>query len=146
MKETLIRLTGEKNLFYDSEDRLYRYRMYCPYCGKESGCRCFDTLKKAETFAVDSVPIVCSSKCFLKSLIDDQGIDEIGDTMKEIDIKSTVIRSRLKRFIVGITNFFTIWRLKWYIFKYTGYISEQDAYEVVDAMEIDFDSVEGELC
>ena len=147
MKENLIRLTGEKDLFYDSEDRLYRYRMHCPQCGKYSGCRCFDELEKAENFAVEGMNFLCSSRCFLKSLIDDQGIDDIGDTMKEMGIKSTAIRSKLKRFVVEyITNFFTMWGLKWYIFKYTGYISEKDAYEVIDTMELDFDSVEGELC
>jgi len=125
MKECLIRLTDEKDLFYDSEDRCYRYRMHCPYCGKYSGCRCFPTLEKAENFAEDGMNFLCSSMCFLNSMIDDQGREDIGDTMKEMGM---------------------IWRLKWYVYKYTGYISEQDAYEVIDTMEIDFDSVEGESC
>ncbi len=148
MKENLIRLTDETDLFYDSEDRLYRYRMHCPYCGKYSGCRCFPTLEKVEDFVENGMNFLCSSKCFLKSLIDDQGIDDIRDTMFEMGFKNWIlIKPRFKRFIVQyITNIFTILRLKWYIFKYIGYISEKDAYEVIDTMEIDFDSVQGESC
>ena len=148
MKKNLIRITGEKNLFYDSEDKLYRCRMHCPYCGKDSGCRCFDTLEKAEGFVENGTKIICSSKCFLMTFIDDQGIDDIRDTMWEMGFNDWfLIKSRFKKLIVKhVINIFTIWRLKWYIFKYTGYISEKDAYEVIDTMEIDFDSVEGELC
>lgn len=148
MKESLIRLTDEKNLFYDSEDKLYRYRMHCLYCGKYSGCRCFNTLEKAEDFIEGCMGFLCSSRCFLDSLIDDQDIDDIRDTMFEMGFKNWIlIKPRFKRFIVQyITNIFTIWRLKWYIFKFTGYISEKDAYEMLDTMEIDFDSIQGESC
>lgn len=141
MKENLIRLIDEDNLFYDSEDRLYRYRMNCPYCGKYSGCRCFPTLEKAEDFGIDGTPFLCSSRCFLKSLIDDQGIDDIGDTMKEMGVVKWGIKH-----LSYISYYISVWRLKWYIFKYIGYISEKDAYEVIDTMEIDFDSVQGESC
>ena len=141
MKETLIRLTDEEDLFYDSEDRLYRYRMHCPQCGKYSGCRCFDKLEKAENFAVEGMNFLCSSRCFLNSMINDQGIDDIGDTMKEMGAVKWGLLT-----LQYVTYYISIWRLKWYIFKYTGYISEKDAYNVIDTMEIDFDSVEGELC
>lgn len=147
MRRYLIKLTDEGSIFYDSADRVYRYAMSCPQCGKYSGCRCFDTLEKVENFSIDGTDFLCSSRCFLESMIDDQGIDDIGDTMKEMSIKTITTRSKLKYFIIRyIINFFTIWRLKWYIYKYTGYISEQDAYDVVDAMDIDFGSMEGEMC
>ncbi len=125
MQEYLIRITGERNLFYDSEDRLYKYRMHCPYCGKASGCRCFETIEEAEGFIDDATSFMCSSTCTLISFVDDFGEDDVRDTIKGMGF---------------------IWRLKWYIFKFTEYISEKDAYEVLEAMDLDYDSMGGESC
>jgi len=152
MKDGFIRITDEKNLFYDSVNRVYRVRMHCPNCGKDSGCRCFDTLGKAEGFIDDGIPFVCSSKCSLKSLVGDVGVDDIGDTMKEMGMGNWKIErkhliTRINRFINHTLKYYiSIWRLKWYIFKYTGYISEKDAYKVIDEMDINFDEVGGESC
>ena len=125
MNKYLIKITGEQDLFYDSEDRVYKYRMHCPYCSKESGCRCFETLGKAEDFMDDSIGFMCSNKCSLINFIDEFEEDDVRDTMKEMGI---------------------IWRLKWYIFKLTGRISENDAYEVLEIIDLDYDSMEGEAC
>ena len=125
MQENLIRITGEQDLFYDGENRVYKYRMHCPYCGKPSGCRCFETLGKAEDFMDDNISFMCSSTCSLINFIDDFGEDDVGDTMKEMGI---------------------IWRLKWYIFMLTGRISKSDAHEVINNMNLECDLVEGEAC
>ncbi len=164
MKENLIRLTDEDNLFYDSEDRLYRYRMNCPYCGKYSGCRCFPTLEKVEDFVENGVNFLCSSKCFLIDFINEQGIDEVGEAIKELGrgnyltITNKKETNKLKRifnkikknirFLINynIKYYFSTWRIKWYIFRYTGYISENDSHIIVDEMDLDFDFIEGESC
>jgi len=152
MREGFIILTGKKDIFYDSLDRVYRVRMHCPHCTKFSGCRCFDTLEKAEEFIEDGIPFVCSSKCSLMILVDDVGVNDIGDTMKGMGIGNFKIGrkhfiTRINRFINHTLKYYiSIWRLKWYIFKYFGYISEKDAYKVIDEMDIDFDQVEGESC
>lgn len=148
MKEYLIRITDEQNLLYDSEDRLYRYRMHCPYCGKESGCRCFETLEKAEDFMYNGTYFACSSKCVLMSYFDEQDLNDIKDTMKEIGKgKYNLLDSwYVKIYKNYIKYFISMWWLKWYVLKYTGRISEKDAYKVLDVMDLDYDSVEGESC
>lgn len=145
MKENLIRVKDYKNLFYDKVEKTYRVRMHCPECDKVSGCRCFKTRREAEIFLEDGISCACSKFCEL--LLSEYDIEDIGSIMKEMDTECIItIKSRVMRTIVKLSNFFTIWRLKWYIFKYFGYISESDASEVVDQMDIDYDYMEGESC
>lgn len=69
MKEGLIKLTDEKNIFYDSVDKVYRYRMHCPQCGKqiETG-RCYDEIEALEGDIEDGIADdPCSAKCSLMS-------------------------------------------------------------------------------
>ncbi len=61
--EGIIKLTNEDNLYYDSIEKVYRYRMHCPKCGKPSGCRCFPDLEEAETATMEDCDYACSSKC-----------------------------------------------------------------------------------
>lgn len=61
----LIKLTGEDNLFYDSEEKVYRYRMHCPYCGKASGCQCYEDMEEAECDEANEINYSCSAKCSL---------------------------------------------------------------------------------
>ncbi len=123
--EGIVKIKGEKNLFYDSIDRVYRYRMHCPECGRPSGCRCFITIEKAYTFIEDCSDFICSSKCYLDYLFVEDDPCYVEETMKDMGI---------------------IFRIKWYIYKYFNIISEVDAFRVVGNMDIDYDSVTGEYC
>jgi len=45
MKEGLIRITNEKNIFYDSIEKVYRYRQHCPNCSTIIDyCMCYSNL------------------------------------------------------------------------------------------------------
>lgn len=63
--EGIVKLTAENDLFYDSVEKLYRYRMHCPECGTISGCRCFPDLEEAELATVSETDYACSSRCSL---------------------------------------------------------------------------------
>lgn len=155
MKNCLIKLTGERDLFYDSKERLYRYRMHCEVCGNVSGCRCFNTLEKAEDFSTDKMDLICSYKCYISYLMNNDKI-YVEETMKEMgtislskSLKSWYIPKFMRSYHVKILRFinlFTIWRLKWYKLKLTGRISEEDAWIVIDEMDIDSDKIQGESC
>ncbi len=84
MKEGLIRITGEKDIFYDSFERVYRYRMHCPNCGKViSICRCYQDIDDLLMNIDDGIAnYTCSSKCEL--LIGEW--DEIGEAMQALDL------------------------------------------------------------
>lgn len=67
MKEGLIRLTNEKNIFYDSIERVYRYRIHCPNCGIiVPTCRCYNDLDLLLSDIYEKISdCYCSSKCLL---------------------------------------------------------------------------------
>lgn len=85
MKAGLVRLTGERDIFYDSIDKIYRYRMHCPGCKKViPTCRCYGE----DTGGLDRLLIdiddgiadcTCSSKCAL--VIND--CCEVAEVMQE---------------------------------------------------------------
>lgn len=51
-KQWLIKINEEDNLYYDSEEREYRLRLFCSYCHKPSDCQCY---KKYEDYVDDSI-------------------------------------------------------------------------------------------
>jgi hypothetical protein len=67
MKEGLIRLTDEKDIFYDSIEKVYRYRMHCPNCGKVAlNCQCYHDLDRLLGDIDDGIAdYTCSAKCAL---------------------------------------------------------------------------------
>lgn len=142
----LTKITGEENIFYDSEERLYRYRMHCPNCGKESGCKCFEEIDEVYEFMDEGFDYTCSYRCF----IDCFGDFELEESMKDmglIDINyKSVVPVFIQKIIRTVRYFFNTWRLKWYIYKYTRYMSEDDAREVIEFMDLDYDGTGGISC
>jgi len=67
MKEGLIRLTDEKDIFYDSIERVYRYRQHCPQCNVAlPKCMCYNDLDLLLNDIDDGISdFTCSSKCAL---------------------------------------------------------------------------------
>lgn len=84
MKSGLIRLKMNKNIFYDSVIKQYRYRMHCPICGDEvqSGCRCYDDLDVLLSDIDDGIAdATCSAKCCLDDYVDWDYIEEAMQTV-----------------------------------------------------------------
>jgi len=84
LKDGLIRLKENKDIFYDSVDGVYKYRMHCPYCGKViDNCRCYNDLQKLSIDIDDGIAdYSCCAKC---CLLNDDEWDDIEDAL--IDAK-----------------------------------------------------------
>jgi len=83
MKEGLIRITGEKDVFYDSIERVYRYRMHCPNCGNViPTCRCYQDIDELLMDIDAGIANYCSSKC---ALLNEEWY-EIGEAMESLGI------------------------------------------------------------
>ncbi len=83
MKEGLIRLTDEKDIFYDSIEKVYRYRMHCPNCKQViSTCVCYNDLDVLYGDIDDGIAdYTCSSKCTVLSW----GMsEEVAEAMREL--------------------------------------------------------------
>ena len=80
MRNGLIRITGEKDIFYDSIEKVYRYRMHCPNCHKViPQCMCYNDIGKLMNDIDDGIAdFTCSSKCAL--LMGDW--DELDEAMQ----------------------------------------------------------------
>ncbi len=82
-----IKITGEDNLFYDSINNEYRYRMHCPYCGKVSGCWCYGIdIDEVPMFDEDRANVYC---CDVHFVVDVEECKEIADILN-IKIKPTM--------------------------------------------------------
>lgn len=88
MKEGLIRLTDEKDIFYDSIEHTYRYRQHCPNCGVLlPKCQCYSDLDELLGDIADNIAdVCCSSKCCL--LIGEW--EELDEAMQEAGIESNL--------------------------------------------------------
>ena len=93
-KQWLIKLTNEDNLFYDSEEKVYRYRMHCPHCGKVSGCICYNDLETAE-LDVNEVDVCCSAKCCLEG----GEWDELDEALQAVGLEKD-----LKQLLSNLTD------------------------------------------
>lgn len=89
MKEGLVKLTDEDNIFYDSIEKMYRYMMHCPKCYKISGCRCFEDLEDAEEASTSGLDFCCSSKCSI-DMLDSCEDERIKELMQELHIEKDI--------------------------------------------------------
>ncbi len=60
-KEWLIKINGEDNLYYDSESKYYRLRLFCPYCHKYSTCQCYRHYEDYIEDYITEFPVRCCS-------------------------------------------------------------------------------------
>lgn len=88
MKEGLIRLTDKKDVFYDSIEKVYRYRQHCPNCGVVlPKCQCYEDLDLLLMDIDDNIAdVCCSSKCCLLM----GGFDELDEAMQELSLERDV--------------------------------------------------------
>lgn len=93
-REGLIKLTDEDNIFYDSIEKIYRYRTHCPNCKKVSGCRCFEDLEDVEEASASQLDFCCSSKCSIDKL----------DPCEEERIKEIMLLLNIEKDIKDLTE------------------------------------------
>lgn len=60
-KQWLIKINGEDNLYYDSENHEYRLRLFCPYCNKPSTCICYNSYEDYGHDYISGFPVDCCS-------------------------------------------------------------------------------------
>lgn len=111
MINKFIKISGYDNLFYDSEEKVYRYRMYCSVCGKLSGCRCFQELESAELAEDNDSSSLCSCRCFLISYADEYS-DEFIDWLRSGNLLSVwdLTKIHLRNTVYGISDCTKIYR------------------------------------
>ncbi len=89
MKEGLIKITGEDNLFYDSIKKEYKYRTHCPHCHKPTRCWCYGEdegyLDGVPMFDEERPQVYCSDVHFCL----DEDVGEIASEMG-ITVKPTM--------------------------------------------------------
>ena len=68
-RKWLIKINGEDNLYYDSEKKVYRLRLFCPRCHKPSDCQCYENYEDYEYDRASGFPEMCCSYvcCLLAS-------------------------------------------------------------------------------
>lgn len=87
MKNGLVKITGENNLYYDSTIKQYKFVMHCPLCGKYSGCWCFPDFESIPMWDEECPNTYCSDRCFVLDLKED--LEDIAAELK-ITIKPTI--------------------------------------------------------
>ncbi|MFA4870874.1 MAG: hypothetical protein WC623_21935 [Pedobacter sp.] len=85
-KQWLIKI--QDNIYYDSEERVYRYKMHCPNCKQViSTCVCYTDLDTLLMNIDDGIAdFTCSSKCAL--LLGEW--DELDEAMQEAGLERDV--------------------------------------------------------
>jgi len=87
MNESIVKITGEEDLYYDSNTKQYKSKMHCPYCGKYSGCWCYPDFESVPMWEDEYPNVYCSDRCFV--LDEDEICKEIAAEMG-ITIKPTM--------------------------------------------------------
>lgn len=63
-KKWLIKINDENELYYDSEKKAYRLRLFCPHCHKSSECQCYENFEDYEYDRSSEFPLrYCSYVC-----------------------------------------------------------------------------------
>jgi len=108
MKEGLIRLTDENDIFFDSIEKVYRYRQHCPNCGiKIDNCICYNDIDLLYSDIDDGIANynTCSAKCAL--LIGDwdeltDAMEDVGCYMRASDLIQNITDKDIKEYLEGI--------------------------------------------
>lgn len=60
-KRWFIKINDENNLYYDSEKKIYRLRLFCVHCGKSYDCQCYEEYEDYEYDKSSGIPSRCCS-------------------------------------------------------------------------------------
>jgi len=123
-RQWLIKInTAEDDLYYDSENKEYRLRLYCTVCHKPSECQCYQSYDDYERDCVTEFPVRCCSYLCCLIINSDSETENIIEAVKSIGI--------------GIKQFT----------KYTEEEAKQIIYYLIDEGIWDFsDESSGEQC
>ena len=90
-KQWLIKINEEDDLYYDSENKEYRLRLFCPHCHQFSGCQCYGRYDDYIYDCISGFPgLCCSYSCCLivNSDIDTENIvktaEDLGLCIKKL--------------------------------------------------------------
>ncbi len=78
-KQFLVKINDVDNIWYDSDEKVYRRRTFCPFCHVATGCLCYEDLDLALIDEDDKNDYTCSTKCALVN----GDWDELGEAMQE---------------------------------------------------------------
>ena len=85
MKDGFIRIKDNNDIFYDSIEKVYRYRMHCPECEKLiPTCRCYHDL---DCLLIDIEEGIADYTCSAKCCLVGGDWDELGEAMQEIGLE-----------------------------------------------------------
>ena len=85
-KRWLIKINGEDNLYYDSENKEYRLRLFCPTYHKPSECQCYQKYEAYEKDCISELPIRCCSYLCCLIINSDSETENIIETAQDIGI------------------------------------------------------------
>lgn len=60
-KQWLIKINGEDDLYYDSWNKEYMLRLFCPNCHKPSTCQCYESYDDYVFDSISELPVRCCS-------------------------------------------------------------------------------------
>lgn len=87
IKKWLIKINGEDNLYYDSINKEYRLRLFCPRCHKPSGCQCYQSLRTYEEDSISTgFPVRCCSYLCCLIINSDNELENINKAVQNIRI------------------------------------------------------------
>ena len=84
-KQWLIKINGEEDLYFDSEIKEYRLRLFCPNCHKPSGCKCYQRYEDYTFDSMSDFPTMCCS--YLCCLVANSDIESESITEAAKDLR-----------------------------------------------------------
>lgn len=85
-KQWLIKINEEDNLYYDSENKEYRLRLFCPHCHKISACQCYNRYEDYDNDYIEGLPIRCCSNLCCLIINSDSETENIIKAAQDIGI------------------------------------------------------------
>jgi hypothetical protein len=86
-KQWFIKINTEDNLYYDSENREYKLRLFCPRCRKPSECQCYQHYEDYERDCITEFPVRCCSYLCCLIINSDSETENIIGAAKDIGIE-----------------------------------------------------------
>ena len=80
------KMLPEENLYYDSENKEYRLRLFCPVCHKPSGCQCYQNYQHYEEDYITEFPVRCCSYICCLIINSDSETENIIEATNDIGI------------------------------------------------------------
>lgn len=83
----LIKINGEDDLYYDSENKEYRLRLFCPNCHKPSTCQCYKSYEDYISDSISELPVMCCSYFCCLNINSDNETENIIKAAQDIGLE-----------------------------------------------------------